>query len=51
MNGKHGTLNDIDTCSVTDFGKFDFTLKISADTESRYMCNHPDINDLMSELV
>ena len=51
MHKKRGTFYGIDTRSVKKFGKLNFTSKISAGTKTISLCNHPNINDLLHELV
>ena len=47
---KRGTFNGIDTCSITTFGEFIFTSKLSSEITSRSICYHPEISSIMSGL-
>ena len=51
MHEQRGTFNGIDTFGLTDFRRFDFTSKLSAESESRAIKNRPDINALLSQIV
>ena len=51
MHEQKGTFNGIDTCSITNFGRFDITSKLNADSESRAIRNRPDINAFLTQLV
>ena len=39
-----GTFNGVDTCSVTNYGNFDFNSKLTNEYEARLLINRPDIN-------
>ena len=51
MHVHMGSFNEIYTCSVTDFGKFDFTSKLTSDAESIPIIHHPDTNALLTQLL
>ena len=51
MHNKRGTFFGIYTRSVTNSGKLIFTSKISAGTKTISLYKHPNINDLLHELV
>ena len=44
MHEQKGSFNGIDTCSVTLFGKFDFSSHLSSEDESRAISQRPDIH-------
>ena len=43
--------NGIDTCSITDYGNFDFNSKLSQKAESISLINRSDINAHLAQLV
>ena len=45
-----GTLNEIDTYSVTSYSNFDFTSKLTLEAEVRSIHNCPNINGHLSKL-
>ena len=51
MHEQRGTFNGIDTCSITNFGQFDMTSLLNAQSEARTIRNRPDINALLNQLV
>ena len=51
MHEKRGTFNGLDSFSLTDFHRFDFTSKVSAESEARSVMNIMDINDLLTQLT
>ena len=50
MHEQRGTFNGIDTCNITNYGRFDFCSKITHDNECRSIGNRPDINSLLNKL-
>ena len=50
MHVQRGSFNGINTCSITNFGNFDFTSKFSSEAESRAIKNLPGINARLSQL-
>ena len=46
-----GSFNGIDTCSMTNFGKFGFYSSLLNEAESRSIVNRPDINALINHLM
>ena len=51
MHKQRGTFCGIDTYSLTNFGKHDFTSFLLSQTESNTIANRPNINSLLSQLV
>ena len=51
MHEQRGTFCGIDTCSLTNFGRHDFTSFLLSRTESYTIAHRPDINSLLSQLV
>ena len=51
VNKQRGEFCGIDTCSLTNFGRHDFTSFLFSQTESYTIANRPDINSLLSQLV
>ena len=51
MHEQRGSFNGIDTCNLTSYRNFSFRSKLLSDCESRYICNRPDINSLLNQLV
>jgi hypothetical protein len=51
MHEQKGTFNGIDTFSLTDFTRLDFTSKLLGEYEARAIINRPDINANLSRLV
>jgi hypothetical protein len=50
MNEQRGSFNGIDTCSITNYGRFDFCSKLQHENECRSIGNRPDINALLTQL-
>ena len=50
MHEQRGSFNGIDTCNITNYGRFDFCSKLLYDAECRSIGNRPDINSLLSKL-
>ena len=50
MHEQRGTFNGIDTCSVTNYGNFDFCLKLLDESEGRSIKNQLDTNILLIQL-
>ena len=50
MFHQSGTFNGIDTCSTANFGNFDFTSKLSRESEARSIIHRPDINAHLTHL-
>ena len=50
MHKQRGTFNGIDTCSVTNYGNFDFCSKLLDKSKGRSIKNHPDTDDLLTLL-
>ena len=51
MHEQRGSFNGIDTCNVTNIGRFDFCSKLLDENESISIGNRPDINSLLTKLV
>ena len=51
IHEQRGSFNGIDTCNVTNSGRFDFCSKILDENESISIGNRPDINSLLTKLV
>ena len=51
MNEQRGSFSGIDTCSITNVGKFDFTSILLGESEARSIICRPDINALLNNLV
>ena len=51
MHEQRGTFYGIDTCSLTNFGRHNFTSFLLSQTESYTIAYRPDINSLLSQLV
>ena len=51
MHEQRGTFCGVDTCSLTKFGRYDFTSSLLADAESNTIVNRPDINALLTQFV
>ena len=50
MDQQSGTLNGIDTWSVTNFGRTDPNSKILHESKARYIANQPDINSHITKI-
>ena len=50
MHEQRGSFQGIDTCDITDFGKFSFCSLLLDESESRSIANRPDINSLLDNL-
>ena len=48
MHEQRGTFNGIGTCSINMYGHFDFTSNASGELQSRSVCEHPNINALLT---
>ena len=50
MHEQRGTFNGIDTCSIADYGNFNFCSKLLDKSEGRSIKNRPDTNALLTQL-
>jgi len=51
LHEQRGNMNGIDTCSITNFRKFDFCSLLHGQAEARCITNRPDIYALLSQFV
>ena len=51
MHEQRGTFNGIDSYSLKYFHRFDFTSKISAESEARSLVNRMNINAILTQLT
>ena len=51
MHEQRGSFSGIDTCSITNVGKFDFTSILLGESEARSIICRPEINALLNNLV
>ena len=51
MFNNGASLNGIDTCSMTNFGKFDFDSQFLNEVEARSIANRPYINEFINYIA
>ena len=51
MHEQRGSFSGVDTCSITNVGKFDFTSILLGESEAQSIICPPDINALLNILV